>query len=252
MNYSQTLGAILTGVAIVTPPTTTTIVSTNLLIRGYPVRVAACGDVQLAAGATVLIQLYRTDAGLTATPLGNLQTIVGQAANTSQGFAIEAIDTVVPEGAYNYSLKLVQSNGTTNWGTYSGTLINALELKGALGPTGPTGVTGYTGPTATGVTGPTGPTGVTGYTGPTATGVTGPSGPTGPAGDGFGYMNYTQTLGAPNTAIPQVLSTDPPQIVLQSSSYYTTGYPIRVAANGDVQISMGATVLIQLYRYVGG
>jgi hypothetical protein len=108
------------------------------------------------------------------TLLGSSQTIVAQSANQSQGFSIEAIDPTGPPGdtfLFTYSLKLVQSNGATTWGTYSGTVINALELKGAVGTTGPTGSTGAVG---------TGPTGNTGSTGP--------------AGDGFVFMNYMYFL----------------------------------------------------------
>ena len=137
MNFTQNAaGAILSNVPIV--PTSTvasTIISTSLDTQGYPVRVAANGDVAVGVGATVLVQLYRY-AGLTSTAIGNPQTIVGQAANTAQGFSIETIDSTTT-GSYTYALNLVQSNSLTSWGTYSGNVINALELRGTQGPTGP-------------------------------------------------------------------------------------------------------------------
>jgi hypothetical protein len=49
---------------------------------------------------------------------------------------VETIDTAVVSGATTYALNLVQSNGVTNWGQYSGTSINAVELRGARGPSG--------------------------------------------------------------------------------------------------------------------
>jgi hypothetical protein len=99
------------------------------------VRVAANGDVALTAGTTARVQLYRYN-GAVSTAIGNSQTIVGQAANTAQGFSIETIDSTTT-GSYTYALNLIQSNGVTSWGSYSGNVINALELRGALGPTGP-------------------------------------------------------------------------------------------------------------------
>jgi hypothetical protein len=250
MNFSQTLGA--TGASLPITTTPTTIISTNLLIRGFPVRVAACGDVSLVAGTTVQVQLYRTDTLMNSTPLGNLQTVVGQAANTSQGFSIEAVDATVPAGLYTYSLQLLQSNGATTWGSSSGNVISALELKGALGPTGVTGTTGATGAVGTGPTGPTGFTGVTGFTGPIATGYTGTTGftgftgPTGPAADGFNAMNYSQTLGA--TGLSLSITTPPTTQTVISTSLSIRGFPVRVASNGDIQVAAGGTVQVQLYR----
>ena len=194
------------------------------------------------------VQLYRNT-----TPIGLSQVIIGQAANTVQGFSIEAFDPERPSGLYTYSLQLIQSNVVTGWGTYSGIVISALEIKGALGPTG------YTGPIATGTTGPTGytgPTGPTGYTGPTGpTGQTGPLGftgligPTGPAGLGFGPMNVNQTAGSLSN-VP-VVPTSANASTIISTPLQTLGYPVRVAANGDVSLVAGTTVLVQLYRYLG-
>jgi hypothetical protein len=226
MNYAQTLGATGAYLPIITPPTTATVISTNLAIRGFPVRVASNGDVLVVAGGTVQVQLYRSD-GVTNTPIGKSQVLIGQAANTAQGFAIEAIDPEQPSGTYTYSLQLLQSNGATTWGIYSGVVINALEIKGALGPTG------MTGPIATGPSGPIGFTGVIG--------------PTGPAGDGFGAMNFTQNAGSILSNVP-VVPTGTALSTIISTSLQTQGYPVRVAANGDVALSAGATVRVQLYR----
>ena len=136
MNFAQNAGSILTNVPTVPTGTVqSTIISTALQTQGYPVRVAANGDVALTAGTTARVQLYRY-LGLTSTAIGNSQTIVGQAANTAQGFSIETIDSTTT-GNYTYALNLIQSNGVTSWGAYSGNVINALELRGALGPTGP-------------------------------------------------------------------------------------------------------------------
>jgi hypothetical protein len=229
MNYAQTLGATGAYLPIITPPTTATVISTNLAIRGFPVRVASNGDVLVVAGGTVQVQLYRDD-GVTSVPIGKSQVLIGQAANTAQGFAIEAIDPEQPSGTYTYSLQLLQSNGATTWGIYSGVVINALEIKGALGPTG------MTGPVATGPTGPLGFTGIIG--------------PTGPAGDGFGAMNFTQNAGSILSNVP-VVPTGTALSTIISTALQTQGYPVRVAANGDVALSAGATVRVQLYRYLG-
>jgi hypothetical protein len=182
MNYVQTLGVSGTTIAEVPAGSPQQVIQTTpYYTTGYPIRVQANGDAQVSMGATVLLQLYRNPfPSGTAVPLGNLQTIIGGAANQMQGFAIEAIDPVVDAGIYRYSLNVVQSNGDTVWGNYSGPVISALELRGTRGYTGVTGVTGTTGATGAIGTGPTGPTGPTGETGPT--GFTGPTGPTGTKG----------------------------------------------------------------------
>ena len=137
MNYAQTLRAssLQNVPAVAFGGPYSTIVSTTFNTGGNSVRVAACGDLTTAAGTTALVQLYRY-AGLASTAIGNVQTIVAGAANTSQGFSIETIDTSASSGTYTYALNLVQSNGVTSWGTYSGNVINAIELRGAKGPTG--------------------------------------------------------------------------------------------------------------------
>ena len=216
MNYSQNLRAsTLANVpAVAFGGPYSTIVSTSFNTGGYPVRVAANGDLTTAAGITALVQLYRY-AGSVSTAIGNVQTIVAGATNTSQGFSIEAIDTTVSSGAYTYVLNLVQSNGATSWGTYSGNVINTIELRGARGATGITGVTG-------------------------------------PAPEGFGTMNYAQNLASNSLAnVPAVSSSAVASTVI-STSFNTSGYPVRVVANGDVNIGLGGAVLVQLYRYSGG
>ena len=226
-----------------------TVVSADLVTRGYPVRVACNGDVVLPAGATVLVQLYRIFNSVP-TPLGNIQTIVGQSANTTQGFSIEAIDESVEFGLYTYTLQVVRSNAITSWGLYSGPVLSALELRGALGPTG---LTGFTGPLGTGPTGPTGRTGTTGTTGPTGPLGTGPTGPTGQAGvtgppaDGLGFMNHSQIVAAPLNNVAVVIPPATP-ITINSTDLTVRGFPVRVAACGDVQLAAGGTVQVQLYR----
>ena len=250
MNYKQTLGGIVSNqseIAIGDPPQT--IITADLLTRGYPIRVACNGDVILPAGATVLVQLYRYQNGIP-TPLGNLQTIVGQSANTTQGFSIETIDEAVTFGFYTYALNLVGSNAITTWGLYSGPVLSALELRGTLGPTG---TTGWTGPLGTGPTGPTGRTGTTGTTGPTGPLGTGPTGPTGQAGvtgppaDGLGFMNHSQNIAAPLNNVAVVTPPATP-IVINSTNLTIRGFPVRVAACGDVELVAGGTVQVQLYR----
>ena len=137
MNYSQTISlSALSNVPVVTSSATlSTVVSTALTATGYPVRVVANGDVMVGMGGTVLVQLYRYN-GSVSTAIGTTYTIVAGAANQSQGYSVETIDTSVPSGAYTYALNVTQSNGTTNWGQYSGTSINAVELRGARGPSG--------------------------------------------------------------------------------------------------------------------
>ena len=193
------------------------LVSTRLDTTGNPVRIAATGDVTTGMGAIVSIQLYRSlSPGGAGTAIGSVQTIVGGSAQMTQGFSIETIDEPAA-GTYWYSVNLIQSNGLTSWGTPStntGLSINALELTGAMGATG---VTGYTGPAA----------------------------------DGFGWMNYKQTLGGIITNQSEVAIGDPPQ-TLVTADLLTRGYPIRVACNGDVVLPAGATVLVQLYRYQSG
>ena len=68
------------------------------------------------------------------------------AANQSQGFSLETIDSNLAPGAYTYALNLIQSNGLTTWGQYSGAVLNAVELRAAKGNTGAQGSTGPTGP----------------------------------------------------------------------------------------------------------
>jgi len=140
MNYSQTIAsAALTSVPVVASAATlSTVVSTALTATGYPVRVVANGDVMAGMGGSVLVQLYRYtgSAPVVSTAIGTVYTIVAGAANQSQGYSVETIDTAVVSGATTYALNLVQSNGVTNWGQYSGTSINAVELRGARGPSG--------------------------------------------------------------------------------------------------------------------
>ena len=140
MNYSQTIAsAALSSVPVVTSAATlSTVVSTALTTTGYPVRVVANGDVMAGMGGTVLVQLYRYagSAPVVSTAIGTTYTIVAGAANQSQGYSVETIDTSVVSGATTYALNVIQSNGTTNWGQYSGTSINAMELRGARGPSG--------------------------------------------------------------------------------------------------------------------
>ena len=137
MNYSQTIAsAALSSVPVVTSAATlSTVVSTALTTTGFPVRVVANGDVAAGMGGTVLVRLYRY-AGSVSTAIGTTYTIVAGAANQSQGYSVETIDTSVVSGATTYALNVIQSNGTTNWGQYSGTSINAVELRGARGPSG--------------------------------------------------------------------------------------------------------------------
>ena len=137
MNYSQTISpsALSNVPAVASAATLSTVVSTALTATGYPVRVVANGDVMAGMGGSVLVQLYRY-AGSVSTAIGTVYTIVAGAANQSQGFSVETIDTAPPSGAYTYALNVIQSNGVTNWGQYSGTSINAVELRGARGPSG--------------------------------------------------------------------------------------------------------------------
>ena len=137
MNYNQTISpSALSTVPVVTSAATlSTVVSTALTTTGYPVRVVANGDVMAGMGGTVLVQLYRY-LGSVSTAIGTTYTIVAGAANQSQGYSVETIDTAPPSGAYTYALNVIQSNGVTNWGQYSGTSINAMELRGARGPSG--------------------------------------------------------------------------------------------------------------------
>jgi len=169
----------------------------------------------MSAGTTALVQLYRYSGGgssTVSTAIGNFQTIVGQSANGSQGFSIETIDTTVASGAYTYALNLVQSNGPTSWGTYSGAVLSALELRGARGSTGPTG----------------------------------------PSPDGVGPMNYAQTLAPVSLANVPAVSLGGPYSTIVSTSILTGSNPVRVAACGDLTMSAGTTALVQLYRYAGG
>jgi hypothetical protein len=209
MSYAQTLSpASLANVpAVASAAAASTIVSTTIHAGSNPVRVAACGDLTTAAGTTALVQLYRYS-GSVSTAIGNVQTIVGQSANGSQGFSIETIDTFATSGAYTYALNLVQSNGTTSWGSNSGNVMNVIELRGAKGPTGPNP-------------------------------------------DGVGPMNYNQTISPSALSnVPAVASAATLSTVV-STALTTTGYPVRVVANGDVMAGMGGTVLVQLYRYLG-
>jgi hypothetical protein len=140
MNYSQTISpTALSSVPVVASASSlSTVVSTALTATGYPVRVVANGDVASGMGGTVLVQLYRyTGSGpVVSTAIGSVYTIVAGAANQSQGYSVETIDTAVVSGDTTYALNVIQSNGVTNWGQYSGTSINAVELRGARGPTG--------------------------------------------------------------------------------------------------------------------
>jgi hypothetical protein len=140
MNYAQTISpSALTSVPVVASAATlSTVVSTALTATGYPVRVVANGDVAAGMGGSVLVQLYRYtgSAPVVSTAIGSVYTIVAGAANQSQGYSVETIDTAVVSGATTYALNLIQSNGVTNWGQYSGTSINAVELRGARGPSG--------------------------------------------------------------------------------------------------------------------
>jgi hypothetical protein len=88
-------------------------------------------------GGSLIVQFYRY-LGLTSTAIGSPYTLVAGAANQSQGFSLETIDSAAP-GNYTYALNLIQSNGLTTWGAYSGAVLNAVELRGAKGSTGPTG-----------------------------------------------------------------------------------------------------------------
>ena len=213
MNYAQTLrSASLASVpAVSLGGPYSTIVSTTFNTGGNPVRVAACGDLTTAAGTTALVQLYRYSAGGVSTAIGNIQTIVSQSASAAQGFSIETIDTTVPSGAYTYVLNLVQSNGTTSWGSNSGNVINAIELRGARGATGPTG----------------------------------------PNPDGVGAMSYAQTLSPASLAnVPAVASAAAASTIV-STTFNAGSNPIRVAACGDLTTAAGTTALVQLYRYSG-
>jgi hypothetical protein len=140
MNYAQTISpSALTSVPVVASAATlSTVVSTALTATGYPVRVVANGDVAAGMGGSVLVQLYRYtgSAPIVSTAIGSIYTIVAGAANQSQGYSVETIDTAVVSGATTYALNVIQSNGVTNWGQYSGTSINAVELRGARGPSG--------------------------------------------------------------------------------------------------------------------
>jgi len=215
MNYAQTLGSVLANVPIVpSSASASTIVSTTMNTGGNPVRVAACGDLNMPAGTTVLVQLYRY-AGAVGTAIGNAQTIVAQASNASQGFSIETIDTTVASGAYTYTLQLLQSNTVTSWGTFSGNVINAIELRGARGATGIAGATG-------------------------------------PNPDGVGPMNYAQTLAPTSLANVPAVSLGGPYSTIVSTTFNTGGNSVRVAACGDLTMSAGTTALVQLYRYSGG
>ena len=136
MNYSQTISpSALSNVPAVASGSLSTVVSTALTATGYPVRVVANGDVMAGMGGSVLVQLYRY-VGSVSTAIGTTYTIVAGAANQSQGYSVETIDTAVVSGATTYALNVIQSNGVTNWGQYSGTSINAVELRGARGPSG--------------------------------------------------------------------------------------------------------------------
>jgi len=213
MNYAQTLrSASLPSVpAVSLGGPYSTIVSTTFNTGGNPVRVAACGDLTTAAGTTALVQLYRYSAGGVSTAIGNIQTIVSQSASAAQGFSIETIDTTVPSGAYTYVLNLVQSNGTTSWGSNSGNVINAIELRGARGATGPTG----------------------------------------PNPDGVGAMSYAQTLSPASLAnVPAVASAAAASTIV-STTFNAGSNPVRVAACGDLTTAAGTTALVQLYRYSG-
>jgi hypothetical protein len=143
MNYVQTSSpVILTNVPVVASAANgSTIVSAPLQTLGNPVRVAACGDVVPGMGGSLIVQFYRY-LGLTSTAIGSPYTLVAGAANQSQGFSLETIDDNPAPGAYTYALNLIQSNGTTSWGQYSGAVLNAVELRGAKGNTGNTGPTG--------------------------------------------------------------------------------------------------------------
>jgi hypothetical protein len=88
-------------------------------------------------GGSLIVQFYRY-LGAVSTAIGSPYTLVAGAANQSQGFSLETIDSAAP-GNYTYALNLIQSNGTTTWGAYSGAVLNAVELRGAKGSTGPTG-----------------------------------------------------------------------------------------------------------------
>ena len=140
MNYAQTISpSALTSVPVVASAASlSTVVSTALTATGYPVRVVANGDVAAGMGGSVLVQLYRYtgSAPVVSTAIGSVYTIVAGAANQSQGYSVETIDTAVVSGATTYALNVIQSNGVTNWGQYSGTSINAVELRGARGPSG--------------------------------------------------------------------------------------------------------------------
>jgi hypothetical protein len=140
MNYAQTISpsALSSVPTVASAATLSTVVSTALTATGYPVRVVANGDVAAGMGGSVLVQLYRYtgSAPVVSTAIGSVYTIVAGAANQSQGYSVETIDTAVVSGATTYALNLVQSNGVTNWGQYSGTSINAVELRGARGPSG--------------------------------------------------------------------------------------------------------------------
>jgi len=83
----------------------------------------------------LIVQFYRY-LGAVSTAIGSPYTLVAGAANQSQGFNLETIDSNPTPGAYTYALNLIQSNGTTTWGAYSGAVLNAVELRGVQGPTG--------------------------------------------------------------------------------------------------------------------
>jgi hypothetical protein len=216
MNYAQTLRATsLQNIPIVaSAAAASTIVSTSFNTGGNPVRVAACGDLLTSAGTTVLVQLYRYTLAGVSTAIGNPQMIVAQTGNAAQGFSIETIDTTVPSGAYTYVLNLIQSNTTTSWGATTGNAMNVIELRGARGATGITGVTG-------------------------------------PAPEGFGAMNYAQTLNAASLQNIPVVASAAVASTIVSTTLNTGGNPIRVAACGDLTTAAGTTALVQLYRYSG-
>jgi collagen type VII alpha len=214
MNYAQNAVTVtLTNVPIVSSAATaSTIVSTLFNTGGNPVRVAACGDLTTIAGTTALVQLYRYAAGIS-TAIGAPQMIIAQAGNAAQGFSIETIDTTVPSGAYTYALNLIQSNTTTSWSTDN--TINAIELRGARG----------------------------------ATGI---AGPTGSIPDGFGDMNYAQTLRSASLANVPAVANAAAASTIVSTTFSAGGYAVRVAACGDLTTAAGTTALVQLYRYAGG
>jgi hypothetical protein len=141
MNYTQTTSpTVLSNVPVVSSAAAaSTIVSAPLQTLGNPVRVAAMGDVIPGMGGSLIVQFYRYSGSLPSvisTAIGSPYTLVAGAANQSQGFSLETIDSNTSPGAYTYALNLIQSNGTTTWGAYSGAVLNAVELRGAKGPTG--------------------------------------------------------------------------------------------------------------------